>query len=115
MKRILCVMVALACAGAITPVFADPDKDESGHGRYKYERHGYKGGEHKEEYWEGNCKIERKWEKSGEYKEERKCEGPRYDMRGYSRDYPPPYYQEPGVILQPPAIVIQPPPIILKK
>ena len=44
---------------------ADPDKDESGHGRGKRE--------HKESHWDGNCKVERKWEKDGEYKEERKC------------------------------------------
>jgi hypothetical protein len=74
---------------------ADPDKDESGHGR-KYKN---KGGEHKEEYWDGRCKVERKWKSNGEYKEERKC-----------KDRPEAYYQPPAVYhpAPEPAIVVTP-------
>jgi hypothetical protein len=108
-KRLIVCVAVLAFANASTPVFADPDKDESGHGRYEKGGRGYKGGEYKETYWDGNCKVERKWEKNGKYKEERKCEGPRH----YG-NYPPHPYQEPGVVIQPPGIVIQPPPIIIK-
>lgn len=73
------------------PAFADPHKDESGKGRWGYERgerefnfdrghdrgrraYGYER-EYKQEFRQGNCKIERKWERSGEYKEEVKCKG----------------------------------------
>lgn len=109
MRRLIYCMAVLALATTAAPTFADPDKDESGHGRYENGRRGHKGGEYKEEYWDGNCKVERKWEKNGKYKEERKCEGPRR-----SGNYPPPGYQEPGVVVQPPAIVIQPPSILIK-
>lgn len=52
------------------PAHADPDKNESGHGRGKDAVR-----EYKEQYRDGDCKIEKKWEKNGNYKEERKCEG----------------------------------------
>jgi hypothetical protein len=81
MRRIAFTLL-VACISAATagPVFADPDKDESGRGRWNYERGEYrapkyKGGEYKEEYRDGNCKIERKWTRNGSYKEEWKCEG----------------------------------------
>ena len=74
--------------------FADPHKDESGHGKHR----GHDRREYKEEYWDGNCKVERKWEKSGEYKEERKCKGPRH---GY-------YEQEPVYVPARPAVVVEP-------
>lgn len=110
MKRFLCGMaVLLAFAGAGTPAFADPYKDESGHGRYEYEHMKVKGGERKEAYWDGHCKVERKWKKNGEYKEKRKCEAPRHHEHHH-----PPVYREPEVIVQPPAVVIQPPAVILR-
>lgn len=109
MKRLVGFMFVLAFFGTSSPVLADPDKDESGHGRYEDRRWGHKGGDYKEEYWDGNCKVERKWEKNGEYKEERKCEGPRR-YRGNR----PPVYHETEVVVETPSIVIQPPPIIIR-
>lgn len=99
-------MFALTYCAAVTPVSADPYKDESGHGRGRYEGDWYRGGEHKEEYWEGGCKVERKWEGNGEYKEERKCPDGYNNYRGY----PPPVPSNPGIIIQPPPIIIQPHP-----
>lgn len=75
------------------PAFADPDKDESGHGHRGHDR------EDKEEYWDGDCRVERKWEKNGEYEEERKCE-----RRGGRRHGSDP---APAVIAYPPWIVVQ--------
>lgn len=99
MKKTLFILFALTYYATVLPVSADPDKDESGHGR-GYEGQRYYGGEQKEEYWEGGCKVERKWERSGEYKEERKCpDGPNHHWG----DVP-----APSVIIQPPPIVIQP-------
>jgi surface antigen len=51
-----------------TPVLADHDKDESGHGRYR-------GGEYKEKFRDGPCKVERELKSDGSYKEERECKG----------------------------------------
>lgn len=99
MKITLACVVAISGLSVALPVYADPDKNESGHGRYKHERRMHTGGEYKEEYWDGNCKVERKWERNGKYKEERECEGHR------------PHYSEhptPGVVVYPPAVVIQP-------
>jgi hypothetical protein len=86
---------------------ADPDKDESGKGRWRggYERsydgprrgYGY-GYEHprrerrafKQEFDDGRCEVERKWERNGEYREERKRRGraraPRGAVYGYQPD-----------------------------
>lgn len=75
------------------PAFADPDKDESGHGHRGHDR------EDKEEYWDGDCRVEHKWEKNGEYEEERKCE-----RRGGRRHGSDP---APAVIAYPPWIVVQ--------
>lgn len=108
MRRLSWLVIALTFAGASVPGYADPDKNESGHGRGKYERHGHKGGEHKEEYWDGNCKVERKWERNGKFKEERKCEGPSHS-RGHAHPA-----AGPGVVVQPPGIVIQPPAIVIR-
>ena len=83
----LCALTMLA-----GPAMADPWKDESGKGRWGYDRghreysfdRGYDRGryraynydrEYKQEFRRGNCKIERKWERGGEYKEEVKCKG----------------------------------------
>lgn len=112
----LLLAATAACIGS--PAFADPDKDESGHGKRHYDRgdhrsgHVYRGGGHKEEYWDGHCKVERKHDKRGGYKEERKCSsygghGPHYD----------PYYgaaPAPGVYVQPPGVVIQPPTVVIR-
>jgi hypothetical protein len=69
----LCVMMSVS-----GPALADPWKDESGKGRWGYDRghrsYGYDR-EYKQEFRQGNCKIERKWERGGEYKEEIKCKG----------------------------------------
>jgi hypothetical protein len=91
------VVLALSSAVFLTPAAADPDKDESGHGRHSHRPA-------KQEYWDGTCKVERKWEGNGEYKEERKCRGGRH----YSASVPAePYPQaEPGVVITVPPIVI---------
>lgn len=81
-------LIGLACAG---PALADPDKDESGHGRGRHR-------EYKEEYWNGHCKVERKWEKDGDYKEERKCEG---GERHGHRARPVAVYPQPTVVYPP--------------
>ena len=100
MRHALVALCALTMMAA--PALADPDKDESGKGRwgnrgqheYNFDRgrdrgydryysrdRDYDRGrrsynmERKQEFWDGNCKIERKWERNGEYKEERKCKG----------------------------------------
>jgi hypothetical protein len=94
----LCALVVSILFGPLT-VFADPHKDESGHGKRK---HGHR--EFKEEYWDGNCKIERKLEKGGEYKEERKCKGAGYQRPGHAYAPAPVYVQPP-----PPPVYVQPP------
>jgi hypothetical protein len=87
------IVILLAAAGvAITAcasaAVADPWKDESGHGRWRwggyydgprYERRAYK-----EEYRRGRCKIERKWD-DDEYKEEIKCKRGARPIYGYFR------------------------------
>ena len=91
---------ALILSGTLSmgSAIADPDKDESGHGRQHHRPI-------KEKYDDGHCKVERKWERNGEYKEERKC-------RGGGRYYPAsapvePYPQEePGIVISVPPIVI---------
>jgi len=84
MTRLLTLLLS---AAVVLPLqaFADPHKDESGHG--KGHGRGHDRHEIKEEYWDGNCKVKRKYEKHGEYKEERKCKGPRY-----GHDAPAPVY-----------------------
>lgn len=85
--------IVLGLGGWTSMAAADPWKDESGKGRWHYEREGGFPGwgygyayprerrTYKEEYRTGNCKVERKWESSGEYKEEVKCKGG--DRGGY--------------------------------
>lgn len=97
-------MVAVALGAWSSPVLADPGKDESGKGRWRYERssefdrprgraHGYSDGKRrdrqafKQEYDDGTCKYERKLEKSGEYKEEVKCRGVRPRRGSAAYDY----------------------------
>ena len=69
MRKIISILLPAILATTTSMAFADPDKDESGHGRKHDRRH------QKVEYWDGNCKVERKFEKDGGYKEERKCKG----------------------------------------
>lgn len=92
------LMLALLPAAA----FADPWKDESGHGRYyerDYGRHdGRDRGEYKEEYWDGACKVERKYKRNGDYKEERKCRAPQPAYVVPQPVYPAPMVQ-PGVVV----------------
>lgn len=95
-RLLLCAAVMLAPFAAN----ADPDKDESGHGKWRGRGHDKR--EYKEEYWDGNCKVERKYEKHGEYKEERKCKGQRH---GYYEPAPvyvpvyPSHRQDSGVTI----------------
>lgn len=120
MRRNNPLIAGLAAAASVmfcVPALADPDKDESGHGRGKDR-------EHKEEYRDGNCKVERKWEKDGGYKEERKCDGPdkkrhgvdrRYDREDYRRggrddlQHGRDEYQQRPVVIQPSAAYVYPP------
>jgi hypothetical protein len=98
--------LSLILVGSAGSAFADPDKDESGKGRWRggYERsydgpgrgyvHGYERPRRerrafKEEYDDGRCKVERKWERNGEYKEERKCRGRARSPRGATYGYQP--------------------------
>ena len=95
------------------PTFADPDKDESRHGRNKDH-----GREHKEEFRDGNCKVERKWEKNGAYKEETKCEGhdrkrqsydTRREERGEYRQHGREDYRPRPVVVESPGGYVYPP------
>jgi hypothetical protein len=86
MKTIASLIAGMFLIGVSPLTLGDPDKDESGHGKHKYERRAHKGGDYKEEFWDGNCKVERNWERNGKFKEERKCEGPRHHHRGYDHD-----------------------------
>jgi hypothetical protein len=96
--------LAITLGGWVSPAAADPDKDESGKGRWRdgYERsydspgrgygYGYERPRRerrafKEEYDDGRCKYERKLEKSGEYKEEVKCRGGRPGRASYGYRY----------------------------
>lgn len=114
LSRLLLPVALLALSPA---AFADPGKDESGHGkgrgvdRREYRdhddhgrRHGHhRRGEFKEEYTDGNCKVERKREKNGEYKEERKCSGPSYGRYEQAPVYvpgPAPVYEDPGLTIR---------------
>jgi hypothetical protein len=98
--------LSLILVGWAGSASADPDKDESGHGRwrggyvrgydgprrgygYDYERPRRERRAFKEEYDDGRCKVERKWERNGEYKEERKCRGGRRSPRGAAYGYQP--------------------------
>jgi hypothetical protein len=71
MNRTALMLVVACIAGTSSgSLFADRGKDESGQGRWNYERDEYrppkyKGGEYKEEYRDGNCKVERQWERNG--------------------------------------------------
>jgi hypothetical protein len=77
--------LSLILVGWAGSASADPNKDESGKGRWRggYERSGEYRDDRprrerrafKQEYDDGRCKYERKLEKSGEYKEEVKCRG----------------------------------------
>jgi hypothetical protein len=76
MRYVLSIVAVALISG---PALADPWKDESGKGRWGYDRGGYRAynyhREYKQEFYRGPCKIERKWGRNGEYKEETKCKG----------------------------------------
>ena len=96
-QTVAAVVLAVSSAVFLTPALADPDKDESGHGRHSHRPS-------KQEYWDGPCKVERKWEGNGEYKEERKCRGGgHYRTSAPVEPYPQP---QPGVVITVPPIVI---------
>lgn len=131
-KRSILAVTAFAVCLSLSPLaLADPDKDESGHGRrgkrefkeefwdgsckierelkrngdYKEERKCQGGADHfperKAEFWEGNCKVEREWKKNGDFKEERKCEGGRRHGHRGAVAVPAP------VVAYPPWIVVE--------
>lgn len=103
MKNISLLVLAIAAAVPLS-VAADPDKDESGHGKRRHGR------EYKEEYWDGRCKVERKWDKHGSYKEERKCKS-----AAHVRHAPPPVVVRPQpVYVQPAPIYVQPAPVYVQ-
>lgn len=87
----LLTILGLAALAVCQPAFADPWKDESGHGWYR-------GGAWKEEFDDGTCRVERKMKRNGAYKEEVTCDGPPWA----------------GGTLAPPVVVVQdwPPPTI---
>ncbi len=96
----MAVFLAVPIALSAGPAAANPGKDESGQGNYKYE-YKYGGYKYKEEYkrnkhgykykWtDGDCKYEYKQDRHG-YKEERKCKG----GPGYASG-PPPWAPAPG-------------------
>ena len=93
-----CAALILSGTLFVAPASADPDKDESGHGRRHHR-------EMKEKYDDGHCKVERKWKRNGDYKEERKCRGggEYYPTSGPAEPYP---QEEPGVVISVPPIVI---------
>lgn len=98
LNRYICAAAAICGSLMLSPALADPDKDESGHGRYKHRSS-------KQEYQDGHCKVERKWEGNGDFKEERKCRGGGYYPS--TERYPQPHTeQEPGVVITVPPIVI---------
>src|SRR3546814_10841035 len=79
MRKLLGAVAAAAILSAASTqaAWADPDKDESGHGRGQYKeeyKHDYRTGEQKYEWKSGDCKYERKRDRGG-YKEEYKCAG----------------------------------------
>ncbi|UFX09246.1 hypothetical protein [Sinorhizobium meliloti] len=80
------ISVGVALTGMAGMAFADPWKDESGHGRWRdyYDGPRYERRVFKEEYRRGGCKIERKWD-DNEYKEEIKCKRGARPIYGYYR------------------------------
>jgi Ni/Co efflux regulator RcnB len=97
MKTISTLALAFSVVAAPFAAFADPHKDESGHGKRRHGR-----AEYKQEYWDGNCKVERKLEKNGDYKEERKCKG----GQPHVVHAPQPVYVPAPVVVETPGVVI---------
>lgn len=100
MNAIRLSTLLLALATLPFTAAADPDKDESGHGK---RRHGKS--EYKHEYWDGNCKVEIK-QKNGDYKEERKCKGPHHVQAAPVVVVPQPVYVAPPAVVVEPGVVI---------
>ena len=81
------ILIAGVAAVSLTgPAYADPDKDESGHGRWRggydrhYYRYDYNDGRKSKFFTRDGCEVERKWKK-GEYEEKVKCKPGRYGYR----------------------------------
>jgi surface antigen len=96
MRKFLAVVAALAVIslGGTEAAWADPRKNESGHGRSEHKKEYKRAGEEKYERKSGDCKYERKRHKGG-FKEEYKCAGhsrhaggppPWAPAHGYRRD-----------------------------
>jgi hypothetical protein len=83
--KAMILIAGVAVLGLSAPAHADPDKDESGHGRWRggydrYDRNGYEGDRKVKFRTPDGCEIERKWKK-GEYEEKVKCKPGRYGYR----------------------------------
>ncbi|AEG92229.1 conserved hypothetical protein [Ramlibacter tataouinensis TTB310] len=100
MIRVSTILFALATLPFAA--IADPDKDESGHGKYRHGR-----SEFKHEYRDGNCKVEIKQKKNGDYKEERKCKGHQHVHA------PAPVYVVPQPVVVAPQPVYVPAPAVV--
>jgi len=82
--RAMILIAGVVAAGLTGPAYADPDKDESGKGRWRGERYGYDGRYEEDRkvkfFTRDGCEVERKWKK-GEYEEKVKCKPGRYGYR----------------------------------
>ena len=80
------LIASLATIGMSGASYADPDKDESGKGRWRggYDRYqdhyGYHDDRKVKFRTSDGCEVERKWKK-GEYEEKVKCKPGRYGYR----------------------------------
>jgi hypothetical protein len=84
--KAMILITALATIGMSGASYADPDKDESGKGRWRggYDRYdgryGYEEDRKIKFRTSDGCEVERKWKK-GEYEEKVKCKPARYGYR----------------------------------
>src|SRR3546814_20807771 len=82
MRKLLGAVAAAAILSAASTqaAWADPDKDESGHGRGQYKeeyKHDYRPGEQKNEWKSGDCKYERQSDTRGTTVVEKEARSPR--------------------------------------
>jgi hypothetical protein len=85
MKTVAILVAGLATTGLSGVAAADPDKDESGKGRWRggyerFDRYGYEEDRKVKFRTPDGCEVERKWKK-GEYEEKIKCKPSRYGYR----------------------------------
>jgi hypothetical protein len=88
MKTFAILLAGFATVTLSGAAYADPDKDESGHGRWRsgygynkyYDRYGYEDDGKVKFRTPDGCEVERKWKK-GEYEEKVKCKPGRYGHR----------------------------------